>query len=69
MATSRPPRTRLVRASKLPADFAIPTTWHCKAHASATREGQRVRVRCMGSDVLLRLSQRVRILIEDGAAA
>lgn len=57
------PRTRLVRASKLPANFAIPTTWHQQAWASAIRVGRKVRVTCMGQYVLLRLSQRVRILV------
>lgn len=52
MATEHPalpkPRTRLVRASKLPATFAIPTTWHQMAYASAMRVGSKVRVTCMG---------------------
>ncbi len=68
MATEHPapskPHTRLVRASKLPASFAIPTTWHQQAWASAVRVGRKVRVTCMGQYVLLRLSQRVRILVE-----
>jgi hypothetical protein len=57
-------RTRLVRASKLPATFEIPTTWYCKAYCSATRVGRKVCVICMGQRVLLGLSQRVRILVE-----
>ena len=54
--------SRLVRASKLPALFAIPTTWHCVAWAHAERIGRRVRVTIMGASVVLRLSQRVRVL-------
>jgi hypothetical protein len=62
--TPRKPRTRLVRASKLPMTFAIPTTWHQEARAYAIRVGRKVRVSCMGQYVLLKLSQRVRVLVE-----
>lgn len=57
-------RSRLVRASKLPAEFNIPTTWHEPATARAERVGRRVRVTIMGASLLLRLSQRVRILTQ-----
>jgi len=58
--------TQLVPASELPAAFAIPTTWHRIARARATRVGRRVRVTCMGESVLLKPSQRVRILVDGG---
>jgi hypothetical protein len=63
----RMPRTRLVRASQLPPSFEIVTTYHEPFKFTARPCGGGILVSCRDVGVILKRSQRVRVLVKEAA--